>query len=149
MAHQKPTCAMLKLVKTIFDGRHRRRRVTVHSIQALFDFAARFPFQKQESNHRLILLFIHFSKICRLARFHTWSKQNYESDSAEIFNVAIYENVLHDSKSLLQCWHHRAVGLSTYRTILVYRKPSTPVTIIHNTNMQHSIPWSTDSSTYP
>ena len=44
----------LKLVKPIFDGRHRRRRVTVHGIQALFDFAARFPSQKQESSHRPI-----------------------------------------------------------------------------------------------
>ena len=91
---------MLKLVKPIFDGRHRRRRVTVHSIQGLFDFSARFPFQKQELNHQLILLFFHVSKIRGHACFHARSKQNYESDSAEIFTVAIYENVLHDSKSL-------------------------------------------------
>jgi len=30
------------------------------------------------------------------------SKQNYESDSAEISTVAVYENVLHDSKVLLR-----------------------------------------------
>jgi len=30
----------LKLVKPIFDGRHRRKRVTVQGSQALFDFAA-------------------------------------------------------------------------------------------------------------
>jgi len=65
----------LKLVKPIFDGRHRKSRVTVHSIQALFDFAARFPFQKQESNYRPILLFLHFSKIRGHVRFHTQSKQ--------------------------------------------------------------------------
>ena len=81
----KNQCATtLKLVKPIFDGRHRRRRVTVHSIQALFDFAARFPFQKQESNHRPIFLFFHFCKIRGHARFDTRSKQNYESDSTEI-----------------------------------------------------------------
>src|SRR5436190_21765823 len=90
--------------------------------QALFDFAARFPFQKQESNHRPILLFFHFSKIRGHARFHTRSKQNYESDSAEILTVAVYENVLHDSKSLLRYWHHRAVRLNTFRTALVYNK---------------------------
>jgi len=44
----------LKLVKPIFDGRHRRRRVSVHSIQALFDF-----------------FFLHFSKIRGHVRFHT------------------------------------------------------------------------------
>ena len=52
----------LKFVKSIFDGHHRRRRVKVYSIQALFDFAARFPFQKQESNHRPILFFSIFVK---------------------------------------------------------------------------------------
>ena len=30
------------------------------------------------------------------------------------------ENVLHDTKSLLRYWHHRAMRLSTYRTVLVY-----------------------------
>jgi len=59
----KNRCATtLKLVKPICDGRHRRGRVTVHSIQVLFEFAAQFPFRKQESNHRPILLFFHFSK---------------------------------------------------------------------------------------
>ena len=29
--------------------------------------------------------------------FHRRSKQNYESDSAEILKVAVYDNVLHDS----------------------------------------------------
>jgi hypothetical protein len=87
----------LKLVKPIFDSHHRRRRVTVHSIQALFDFAARFPFQKQESNHQPILLFFHFSKICRHTRFHMLSKQNYESNSAEILTVAVYENLSCDT----------------------------------------------------
>jgi len=76
--------------------------VTVHSIQALFDFAARFPCQKQESNHRPILLFLHFCKIRGHVRFHTQSKLNYESDSAEISTVTVYENVLHDSKFLLR-----------------------------------------------
>jgi len=68
------------------------------------------------------MLFFHFSKICEHARFVTRSEQNYESDSSEIFTVAIYENVLHDSNSLLQYRHHRAVRLSTYRTALIYGK---------------------------
>jgi len=84
------------------DVRLRRRRVTVHSIQALFDFAERFPFEKQESGHRPILLSLHFSKIRGHVRFHKQSKQNFESDSAEISTVAVYENVLHDSKFLLR-----------------------------------------------
>jgi len=61
-----------------------------------------FPSKKQESNHRPILLFFHFSKIRGHARFHTQSKQNYESDSAEVLTVAVYENVLHCSKFLLR-----------------------------------------------
>jgi len=77
----------LKLVKPIFE---KRRRVTIHTIQALFDFAARFAFQKHESNHRPILLFLHFSKI----RFHTQSKQNYESESAEISRLSTYRTGL-------------------------------------------------------
>jgi len=48
------------------------------------------------------LLFLHFSKIRGHVRFHTQSKQNYKSDSAEISTVAVYENVLHDSKFLLR-----------------------------------------------
>jgi hypothetical protein len=78
----------VKLVKPIFYSCHQRRRVTVHSIQALFDFAAQFPFQKQELNHRPILLFFHFSKIRGHACFHTWSKQYYESNLAEMLTVA-------------------------------------------------------------
>jgi len=109
VAHQNRRATTLKLVKQIFDGRHRRRRVNVHSIQELFHFAARFPFEKQESNHRPILLFLHFSKIREHVRFHTQSKRNYESYSAEISTVALYENVLHDCKFLLR----------TYRTALV------------------------------
>jgi len=98
VAYQKP-----KLVNPIFNGRHRRRKVTVHSIQALFDFDARFPFQKQESNHRSILVFFHFSKIRGHASFQNKSKQNYESDSAEILTIAVYENVLlQDGKFLLR-----------------------------------------------
>jgi len=46
-------------------------------------------FLSQESNHRLTLLFLHFSKIRGHVRFHTQSKQNYESDSAEISTVAL------------------------------------------------------------
>lgn len=42
----------LKLVKPIIDGRHRMRRVTVYSVQALFDFTAPFSFQKPEFNRR-------------------------------------------------------------------------------------------------
>jgi len=61
-----------------------------------------FLFQKQESNHRPSLLFLYFSKIRGQVRFHTHSKQNFESDSAEISTVAVYENVLHDSKFLLR-----------------------------------------------
>ena len=87
----------LKLVKLIFDVRHRRRRVTVQSIQALFDFVAWFPFQKQESYHRPILLFFHFCQINAHICSHMRSKQNYESNSTEILTVAVYENVLHDS----------------------------------------------------
>ena len=52
----------LKLVKPILDGRNRRRRVAIHNIQALFDFAARFPLQIQESNYRPILIFSIFVK---------------------------------------------------------------------------------------
>ena len=89
-------------LKPIFDGRYRWRRVTVHSIQVPFDFDARFPFQKQESNHRPILLFFHLCKIRGHTRFHTRSKQNFESDSSEILTVAVYENVLHDSIYLLR-----------------------------------------------
>jgi len=55
------------------------------------------------------LLFLHFSKIREHVRFHTQSKRNYESYSAEISTVALYENVLHDCKFLLR----------TYRTALV------------------------------
>ena len=47
------------------------------------------------------------------------SEQNYESDLAEILTLAVYENVLHDSKSLLRYWQNRAVKLSTYQTALV------------------------------
>ncbi len=74
----------LKLVEPIFDGRHRRRTVTVHSIQSLFDFISRFPFQKQVSNHRSILLFFHFFKIRGPTRFYTESKQNHKFTSTEI-----------------------------------------------------------------
>ena len=87
----------LKLVKPIFDGRQRRRSVTAYSIQALIDCAARYPFQKQESNHRPLLVLFHFCKIRGHARFHTRSKQNYESNSTEILTVGVYENVPHDS----------------------------------------------------
>jgi len=73
-----------------------------NTVNGAAEIAARFPFQKQESNHRPILLFFHFSKIRGHARFHTRSKQNYKSDSAEILTVAVYENVLHDSKFLLR-----------------------------------------------
>ena len=72
------------------------------STQTFFDFAARFPFQKQESNHRPILLFFHFCKTRGHSRFHTRSKQNYESNSTEILTVAVYENTLHDSIFLLR-----------------------------------------------
>jgi len=48
------------------------------------------------------MLFLQFSKIRGHVRFHTQSKQNYESDSAEISIVAVYENVLHDSKLFLR-----------------------------------------------
>ena len=67
-----------------------------------YDFAARFPFQKQESNHRPILLFFHFCKIRGHTCFHTQLKQNYEPDSPEILTVAIYENLLHNSIFLLR-----------------------------------------------
>ena len=90
------------------------------SIQALFDFAARFPFPKQESNHQPILLFFHFCQIRGRGRFYTQSKHNYESDSTQILTVAVYENVLHDSIFLLRWWRLQAVRLSTYRTSLVY-----------------------------
>ena len=42
------------------------------------------------------------SKIGGHDSFHTRSKQNYESDSAEILTVAVYDNLLHDSKFLLR-----------------------------------------------
>ena len=60
------------------------------------------------------------------------SKQNY--DSAEILTVAIYENVLHDSKSLFRYWHHRVVRLSTYWTALVHQEGSDQVnaTVMEN-----------------
>lgn len=49
-----------------------------------------------------ILLFLHFSKIRGHIQYHTRSKQNYESDPAEILAVAVYETVLHNSKLLLR-----------------------------------------------
>ena len=58
----------------------------------------------------------HFPKIRGHTRFHMRSKQNNESDSAEILTVAIYENVLHGSESLFRYWHDRTVRLSTYWT---------------------------------
>lgn len=67
----------LKFVKPIVDSRHRKRRATICSIQAFFDFTAPFSFQKRESNERPILLFLHFSKIRQLDIFHTQFKQNY------------------------------------------------------------------------
>lgn len=63
---------------------HRRRTVTVRSIQTLIDFAARFSIQKQKWNHRLILLFYDFSKIRGQACFHSRLRQNYKSEPAEI-----------------------------------------------------------------
>lgn len=79
----------------LFDGRHQ----------------ARVPFQKQEANpdRYCFFNFLH-------SRFHTWLKQNYESDPA----VADYQNILHDNKLLLRCWRHQTVKLNTYRTALVH-----------------------------
>lgn len=61
----------MELVKPIFGGRRRRRKVTVYYIQVHFDYAARFPFQEQESNRPPILLFFHFSTVHGHTRFHT------------------------------------------------------------------------------
>lgn len=99
----------------LFDGRHQARKVTVHNIKTLFDFIARVPFQKQEANpdRYCFFNFLH-------SRFHTWLKQNYESDPAEISAVADYQNILHDNKLLLRCWRHQTVKLNTYRTALVH-----------------------------
>lgn len=92
----------LNLAKSVFDGRHQRRRVTVHSSQAFFHFSGRFHFVEQESNHQPILLSLRFSKICGHACSLMRSKQNYESASAEVSTVAAYENVLHHSKFRLR-----------------------------------------------
>ncbi|KAL4702033.1 hypothetical protein ACJJTC_019577 [Scirpophaga incertulas] len=73
--------------------------VTVHSIKTLFDFATRFPFQKQESNHRTILLLQFLKSAVTLASTRGQNK-NYEFDSAEILTVAVYENVPHDKGTL-------------------------------------------------
>lgn len=86
--------ATLKLVKPIFDGCHRRRRVSVRSIQLFFDSAARFPFQKQESY--IILPFLLTFCVC----FHTRSKQNYDSNLTVILTVAL-RLILHDGKFFL------------------------------------------------
>ncbi|XKL63430.1 hypothetical protein PGB90_005794 [Kerria lacca] len=50
----------LKLVKPIFDSLHRRRRVIVHIIQALFDFAAHFPPKNKNESPTDIALFRFF-----------------------------------------------------------------------------------------
>ena len=47
------------------------------------------------NNHGPILHFFHFSKIRGYSYFHTWSKQKYEFDKAEILPVPIYNNLLH------------------------------------------------------
>lgn len=48
------------LLKLIFNGRHQRRKLTVQGVERFFDYAARFTFQKEESCHRPILLFLTF-----------------------------------------------------------------------------------------
>lgn len=99
--------ATLKLVKPIFDGCHRRRRVSVRSIQLFFDSAARFPFQKQESY--IILPFLLTFCVC----FHTRSKQNYDSNLTVILTVAL-RLILHDGKFFLSQWWHPAVRLNNF-----------------------------------
>jgi len=87
------------LVKPISDGRHPRRRVTVHMFPSI-------------NKIRITDRYCSFSVISKIrghARFHTRSKQNCDCDSVEMLTATVYENVLDDSESLLRYWHHRAV----------------------------------------
>jgi len=57
-------------IDSLFDG---RLTVTVHSIQG--SLISRLPFQKQELNHRPLLLFFHFSKTRGYVRFKNKQKR--------------------------------------------------------------------------
>ena len=107
----------LKLVKPIFDDRHRRRRVTLHSIQALFDFAARFPFQKQESNHRRILFFSIFVKSA-----DTRVSTRCQNKTTSPIRLKFWQELPSTRYTMvyISCDSLRVVRISTYRTALVH-----------------------------
>lgn len=77
----------LKLIKPICNGRHRRWGVTVYS---LFNITAGFPFQKQVSNHRPILLFFHFSKIRGRPVYKRDLNKTTSTIRMTVFPIAVY-----------------------------------------------------------
>lgn len=90
------SATMLKFIDWIFERSSWNQKSPYVQHLSVFDSTARFPYQKQQTNHRPVLLFFHFSNGHDLLL--TWPD---EFDSVENLKVVVDENVNSVKKSRL------------------------------------------------